>query len=107
MGFDATIFSSRMFGAADLHDDAAQFGAGQVIIVRDFAEKEKLAKVIGDFALILTVMESKGMEFEDVLIYDFFATSECISAFRKLAAHPMGLSEGNDIVSLNPLNRLI
>lgn len=71
-----------MFGATNLDDDPAQFGAEQVIIVRDGAQKEKLHKEIGDFALILTVLESKGMEFEDVLLFDFFSTSECISALR-------------------------
>lgn len=85
VGFDEGVFSSRMFGAANLDDDDAQFGAEQVIIVRDFAEKKKLKDAIGDFALILTVMESKGMEFEDVLLYNFLTTSTSISDFRVLA----------------------
>lgn len=71
-----------MFGATNLDDDPAQFGADQVIIVRDGVQKEKLVREIGDFALILTILESKGMEFEDVLLFDFFSTSECISGFR-------------------------
>lgn len=85
VGFDADIFSTRMFGVVDLHADPAQFGAEQVIIVRDTADKERLKASIGGFALVLTIMESKGMEFEDVLIYDFFATSQCTSSFRVLA----------------------
>ena len=62
-----------------------QFGAKQAIIVRDTADKTRLIGATGKFALILTVMESKGMEFEDVLLYDFFSTSECTSVFRALA----------------------
>lgn len=86
VGFDAGVFSSRMFGAAKLDDEDAQFGAEQVIIVRDIEEKKKLKDAIGDFALILTVMESKGMEFEDVLLYDFLTTSTCISDYRALVS---------------------
>lgn len=69
----------------DLHANSAQFGAEQVIIVRDAADKKKLKDTIGEFALILTIMESKGMEFEDVLLFDFFTTSQCTSIFRLLA----------------------
>lgn len=67
VGFDAKVFSARKFGAANLDDGNAQLGAEQVVIVRDFADKNKLKHAIGDFALILTVMESKEMEFDDVL----------------------------------------
>lgn len=90
-----------MFGEANLDDDDAQFGAEQVIIVRDFAEKKKLKDAIGDFALVLTVMESKGMEFEDVLLYDFLTTSKCISDYRVLASlvHPTRFDEAKHIVS--------
>lgn len=68
----------------ELHANAAQFGAEQVIIVRDAADKKRLKDAIGEFALILTIMESKGMEFEDVLLFDFFTTSQCTSIFRLL-----------------------
>lgn len=71
-----------MFGATNLAADPAQFGADQVIIVRDRAQQERVRKEIGDFALVLTVLDSKGMEFEDVLLLDFFSTSKCLSAWR-------------------------
>lgn len=92
-----------MFGAANLDDEDAQFGAEQVIIVRDFAEKKKLKDAIGDFALILTVMESKGMEFEDVLLYDFLTTSTCIPDYRALASsvHSTWFDEAKHIVSFH------
>jgi hypothetical protein len=88
-----------MVGMADLNaKDALQFGAEQVIIVRETSDKLRLKDAIGEFALILTIMESKGMEFEDVLLYDFFATSQCTSAFRVLA-NSKELDEVKHIVS--------
>jgi tetratricopeptide (TPR) repeat protein len=51
-----------------------EMGADQVIIVRNEAAREKLTKII-PLALILTVFESKGLEFDDVLIYNFFNDS--------------------------------
>lgn len=82
VGFDAAIFSARMFGAGDLDDDNAQFGAEQVIIVRDIAEKKELKATIGNFALVLTILESKGMEFEDVVLYNFFTSSDHVRDFQ-------------------------
>ena len=84
MGFNEGAFST---GVANPDPDAqgsGKFGAKQVIIVRETVNKVQLKGSIGEFALILTIMESKGMEFEDVLLYDFFSTSECMSAFRAL-----------------------
>lgn len=98
VGLDAQAFSTRMVGVVDLHANAAQFGAEQVIIVRDTAGKERLKAAIGEFALILTIMESKGMEFEDVLLFDFFSTSQCTSIFRLLADSRL-FDESKHIVS--------
>ena len=86
MGFDEDMFSARVATISGLGDQGfGQFGAKQVIIVRETANKVRLRYALGEFALILTIMESKGMEFEDVLLYDFFSTSECTSAFRALS----------------------
>ena len=86
MGFDEDMFSTRVAAISGLDDQGfGQFGSKQVIIVRDTDDKTRLGLALGEFALILTIMESKGMEFEDVLLYDFFSTSECTSAFRALS----------------------
>ncbi|KAH8146891.1 uncharacterized protein LAJ45_08970 [Morchella importuna] len=82
VGVGSNVLSRNMFGATNLAADSAQFGADQVIIVRDKAQQDSVRKEIGDFALVLTVLESKGMEFEDVLLLDFFSTSKCSSAWR-------------------------
>jgi hypothetical protein len=73
-----------MIGLVKLNDQVADFGAEQVIIVRDDLAKDKLQTQIGEIALVLTVLESKGMEFDDVLIYDFFGSSELGSSYRCL-----------------------
>jgi tetratricopeptide (TPR) repeat protein len=52
-----------------------EFGSEQVILVRDDRTKEGLRAKCGDNALVLTVQDSKGMEFTDCLIYNFFSNS--------------------------------
>ncbi|KAJ5757424.1 uncharacterized protein N7511_006118 [Penicillium nucicola] len=83
-GFDSSILSAKMIGLVKLNDQVANFGAEQVIIVRDDLAKDRLQCQIGEIALVLTVLESKGMEFDDVLIYDFFGGSELSSSYRCL-----------------------
>ncbi len=71
-------------GGVKFSDRSIDFGAEQVILVRDDETKHKLRSEIGDMALILTILESKGMEFDDVLLYDFFSGSSCSSSYRAL-----------------------
>jgi hypothetical protein len=49
----------------------AEFGCDQVIIVRDQESKKKVPQVL-QHALCLSVYECKGLEFEDVILYNFF-----------------------------------
>lgn len=83
-GFDSSILSAKMIGLVKLNDKVADFGAEQVILVRDDASKDKLQTQIGEIALVLTILESKGMEFDDVLVYDFFSSSGLGSSYRCL-----------------------
>ncbi|KGO54138.1 DNA helicase, UvrD-like, C-terminal [Penicillium expansum] len=83
-GFDSSILSAKMIGLVKLNDKVADFGAEQVILVRDDTSKDKLQTQIGDIALVLTILESKGMEFDDVLVYDFFGSSGLGSSYRCL-----------------------
>ncbi|KAL8812624.1 MAG: hypothetical protein Q9200_000883 [Gallowayella weberi] len=46
----------------------AKFGAEQVVLVRDQESKIRLEGCIGNIALILTIRQSKGMEFDDVVL---------------------------------------
>ena len=74
-GIDSEILRSKDVGQAAVPAGTGEFGAEQVILVRDTAMKASLRDQIGDVALILTILESKGMEFEDVILWNFF--SEC------------------------------
>lgn len=85
VGFDATIFSASHIGLVKLNENIASFGAEQVILVRDEEAKAKLQAKIGDVALILTILQSKGMEFDDVLLYDFFTDAHCQSSMKSLS----------------------
>lgn len=51
------------------------FGAHQAILVRNQEAKEKLPKDLSS-AIVLTIFESKGLEFDDVLLYNFFTDSK-------------------------------
>ena len=53
---------------------AIEFGAHQVILVQSKEAKEKLPQILKG-AIVLTIFESKGLEFDDVLIYNFFSDS--------------------------------
>ncbi|MCO5576944.1 hypothetical protein L7F22_030765 [Adiantum nelumboides] len=64
-----------MEGSSDTNNQVHGLGAQQVILVRDEAQKSELIKNIGKQALVLTINSSKGLEFEDVLLYNFFTGS--------------------------------
>jgi hypothetical protein len=63
---------------------SCEFGAEQVILVKDDETKAQLIGIIGNKALVLTVLESKGMEFTDCLIYNFFKSSLLKNVWRVL-----------------------
>ena len=53
---------------------AIEFGSEMVVIVRDQEAKRRLPTEL-KHALCLTVYEVKGLEFDDVFIYNFFTDS--------------------------------
>ncbi|KAL8725519.1 MAG: hypothetical protein Q9166_007305 [cf. Caloplaca sp. 2 TL-2023] len=63
----------------------AKFGAEQVVLVRDEDSKARLKDFIGNIALILTIRQSKGMEFDDVVLFDFFTSSPESDGWRSLS----------------------
>jgi ATP-dependent exoDNAse (exonuclease V) beta subunit len=77
-----------------------EFGAQQCIIVREQASKERLPPDLRS-GLVCTVFESKGLEFEDVLIYNFFKDSpakkewRCLYDFHEKFGGELG-TNGND-----------
>ncbi|KAL4500495.1 hypothetical protein ABPG72_003446 [Tetrahymena utriculariae] len=56
--------------------ESLDFGSNQAIIVRDEESKQKLPSIL-KHAICLTIFEAKGLEFEDVILYDFFSDSSC------------------------------
>ncbi|XP_076915166.1 uncharacterized protein LOC143574429 [Bidens hawaiensis] len=64
-----------IFGGSGSGAEIVGFGAEQVILVRDDEAKTEICDYIGKQALVLTVVECKGLEFQDVLLYNFFGTS--------------------------------
>ncbi|OJA13247.1 hypothetical protein AZE42_12316, partial [Rhizopogon vesiculosus] len=67
---DTVSYEQFLFGASHI-----EFGAQQCILVRDEAARQKLREQVGDIGLIMTLYESKGLEFNDVLLYNFFEDS--------------------------------
>ncbi len=53
---------------------AIEFGAHQVILVQSKEAKDRLPDILKG-AIVLTIFESKGLEFDDVLLYNFFTDS--------------------------------
>ncbi|KAF8460716.1 hypothetical protein BDZ91DRAFT_738462 [Kalaharituber pfeilii] len=74
VGFDYTILKQAGVGTLESEAASACFGAEQVIIVRDDAAKQELRKEL-KLPLILTIIQSKGLEFNDVILYKFFSDS--------------------------------
>ena len=60
-----------------------EFGAHQVVLVSSEKSKEDLPEELR-CALVLTIYESKGLEFDDVLLYNFFKDSQVGQNFCEL-----------------------
>ncbi|XP_075659796.1 uncharacterized protein LOC142629655 isoform X2 [Castanea sativa] len=58
------------------------FGAEQVILVRDDFARKEITNHVGNQALVLTIVECKGLEFQDVLLYNFFSSSSLKNEWR-------------------------
>ncbi|KAJ7237490.1 hypothetical protein B0H12DRAFT_1238227 [Mycena haematopus] len=74
-GFDSGNIQYEQFLFGDREGSYIEFGAQQCILVRDDAARDKLREQVGDIGLIMTLYESKGLEFNDVLLYNFFEDS--------------------------------
>lgn len=76
-GFSVSLFSQGS------KDESIEFGANQAILVRDQAAKERL-KARLKMGVVLTIYEAKGMEFNAVLLYNFFHDSPAELKWRVL-----------------------
>ncbi|KAJ7139395.1 hypothetical protein C8R44DRAFT_867547 [Mycena epipterygia] len=79
--WDAENVQSKQFLFGDQPSGGyVELGAQQCILVRDSTAKEKLKAQVGEIGLIMTLYESKGLEFNDVLLYNFFEDSGVLEA---------------------------
>ncbi|XP_040289344.1 TPR and ankyrin repeat-containing protein 1 isoform X2 [Bufo bufo] len=62
-----------------------EFGAHQVILVVNENAKENIPEELS-LALVLTIYEAKGLEFDDVLLYNFFTDSEASKEWRIISS---------------------
>uniref|UniRef100_A0A8D0HJB0 Tetratricopeptide repeat and ankyrin repeat containing 1 n=1 Tax=Sphenodon punctatus TaxID=8508 RepID=A0A8D0HJB0_SPHPU len=62
-----------------------EFGAHQVILVANEMAKEKMPEELS-LALVLTIYEAKGLEFDDVLLYNFFTDSEAYKEWKIISS---------------------
>eukprot|EP00069_Balaena_mysticetus_P001718 bmy_15542T0 len=72
-----------------------EFGAHQVILVANEMAKEKIPEELG-LALVLTVYEAKGLEFDDVLLYNFFTDSEAYKEWKIISSFTPSSSESRE-----------
>ncbi|XP_059158005.1 TPR and ankyrin repeat-containing protein 1-like isoform X2 [Physella acuta] len=84
-----------------------EFGAHQAILVVNDEAKEHLPEELST-AVVLTIYESKGLEFDDVLIYNFFKDSQAKKEWRvvtsyleTLAANVKQQSNDQGLVEIN------
>ncbi|XP_044475821.1 uncharacterized protein LOC123203512 isoform X2 [Mangifera indica] len=75
------------------------FGADQVILVRDDNARKNISDYVGNQALVLTIVESKGLEFKDVLLYNFFGSSNLKNQWRVIYEY---MKEQNLLDSTSP-----
>ncbi|CAB4262688.1 unnamed protein product [Prunus armeniaca] len=73
----------KLFGNSETGSgNIVGFGAEQVILVRDDAARKEVSMFVGMHALVLTIVECKGLEFMDVLLYNFFGSSPLKNQWR-------------------------
>ncbi|XP_031387073.1 TPR and ankyrin repeat-containing protein 1-like [Punica granatum] len=70
--------------------NVAGLGPEQVIIVHDDRAREEVLGHVGKQALVLTLTECKGLEFQDVVLYNFFGSSPMKNQWRVVYEYMMG-----------------
>ncbi|KAK6146301.1 hypothetical protein DH2020_020170 [Rehmannia glutinosa] len=81
-GSDENLIMTIFGHSANAGGKWVGFGADQVILVRDDSAREEISNYIGHQALVLTIVECKGLEFQDVLLYNFFGSSPLSNQWR-------------------------
>ncbi|NXF04537.1 TRNK1 protein, partial [Smithornis capensis] len=81
-----------------------EFGAHQVVLVANETAKEKIPEELS-LALVLTIYEAKGLEFDDVLLYNFFTDSEASKEWKIISSYSSDSDEqvGSNLLLEVPL----
>ena len=95
LGCDSSILKNRANGDSTTHHEVL-FGAEQVILTRDEEQKVKVVHSIGESALVLTILQAKGMEFEDVILFNFFHSTPDPVGWRSVQRSKMDASSTFD-----------
>ncbi|NXU52297.1 TRNK1 protein, partial [Turnix velox] len=82
-----------------------EFGSHQVVLVANETAKEKIPEELS-LALVLTVYEAKGLEFDDVLLYNFFTDSEASKEWKIISSYTpdSDVQEGSKLLIEVPLD---
>ncbi|CAE7194961.1 unnamed protein product, partial [Rhizoctonia solani] len=89
------IFLFEQFLLKSSQNSNTMFGAQQAILVRSEKVAEELTSILSELCPVITIAESKGLEFEDILIYNFFSTSELpLDAWDFVHGHPTNTHRG-------------
>lgn len=72
------IWGGQFKAEEEKKDDTAkqQFGCDRVVIVRDQESKARVPEFMREM-LCLTVYEAKGLEFDEVILFNFFQDAKC------------------------------
>ncbi|XP_063160160.1 TPR and ankyrin repeat-containing protein 1 [Candoia aspera] len=62
-----------------------EFGAHQAVLVANETAKTNIPEEL-NLALVLTIYEAKGLEFDDVLLYNFFTDSEAYKEWKVISS---------------------
>ena len=91
LGCDSSILRNCASGDSPSPHEAL-FGAEQVVLTRDEEQKAELVHSIGESALVLTILQAKGMEFEDVILFNFFSSTPDPVGWRSIQRSTMDKS---------------
>lgn len=83
-GTEASAETDSKGNPTDKDPEKTAFGGLRVILVRDEKTQYELQRKVPTSTLVLTILQSKGMEFDDVFLYNFFSTSSYSSDFKVL-----------------------
>ena len=105
VGLGVEDLREELVGYMDASGNLKELGAGQVILVRDGEMKKKVREYFGGIGQVRSILDSKGMEYDDVYLLDFFTSRPTLSGIRELKniLFPDGSDDRSKKVENNPL----